>query len=372
MLRWAHTGGPGPPGEEGVAGMKALIAMSGGVDSSVAALLALRQGYDCVGATMRLYDGPEGQEDGLRTCCSLDDVEDARSVARSLGIPYYVFNFKDEFAEKVIQKFADSYRQGKTPNPCIDCNRSMKFTALYRRARVLGCEKLVSGHYARIDRAEGRWRLKRAVYTEKDQSYVLYCLGQEELSRTLFPLGELSKEQVRQLAREGGFVNAAKPDSQDICFAPDGDYAKVVRQYGGEPGPGPYLDREGRVLGTHKGIIHYTVGQHRGLGLGWHEKLYVCGIRAEDNAVLLGRAEDLLCRELWTEDFNWVSLAPQAAPFRCTAKLRYRGRDLPATAYPEKGGRLRLVLDEPQRRPAPGQAAVLYDGELLLGGGTVL
>ena len=351
--------------------MKALIAMSGGVDSSVAAKLMLERGVECVGCTMRLYDNPEEREAGFRTCCSLDDVEDARSVARRLGIPYYVFNFKEEFTEKVIKKFADSYRQGRTPNPCIDCNRYMKFDALYRRAQVLGCQVIVSGHYARVEKVGDRYQLKKAVYAEKDQSYVLYCMSQEELAHTLFPLGELSKAQVRELAREGGFINSDKPDSQDICFAPDGDYAKVVRQYGGDVGEGPFTDTEGKVLGTHKGIIHYTVGQHRGLGLGYHEKLYVCRICPENNAVVLGHAEDLMCREVLTEDFNWVSMAPAAEPFRCTAKIRYRGKESPATAYPEGEGRLRLVFDEAQRAPAPGQAAVLYDGELLLGGGTI-
>ncbi len=350
--------------------LRALIAMSGGVDSSVAAKLMLDRGYDCVGCTMRLYEGPADQEN-FQSCCSLDDVEDARAVARKLGIPYYVFNFKEEFTEKVIWKFADSYRQGRTPNPCIDCNRALKFDALYRRARALDCQAIVTGHYARVERAGDRFRLKKAVYAEKDQSYVLCTLSQEELSRSLFPLGELSKAQVRQLAREGGFVNAEKPDSQDICFAPDGDYAKVVRQYGGEPGEGLFVDTAGRVLGRHQGIIHYTVGQHRGLGLGYHEKLYVCRIVPESNTVVLGRAEELLRREVLTEDFNWISIPPTAEPFRCTAKLRYRGREIPATAYPEENGRLRLLLDEPQRAPAPGQAAVLYDGDLVLGGGTV-
>ncbi len=350
--------------------MRALIAMSGGVDSSVAALLMKERGWDCVGCTMRLYDGPPPEE-GRQSCCSLDDVEDARSVAFRLGLPYYVFNFTEEFREKVIQKFADSYRQGLTPNPCIDCNRSMKFSALYRRAQALDCSHIVTGHYARIERGGDRWLLKRAVNREKDQSYVLYCLSQEELAHSFFPLGELSKEQVRELARQGGFVNAAKPDSQDICFAPDGDYAKVVRQYGGEPGPGPYVDGQGRVLGEHQGIIHYTVGQHRGLGLGYHERLYVCRICPESNTVVLGGAEELLRRRVLTEDFNWVSMAPTPEPFRCTAKLRYRGRECPATAFPEEGGRLRLEFDEPQRAPAPGQAAVLYGGDLVLGGGTI-
>ena len=352
---------------------RALIAMSGGVDSSVAAKLMLQQGYDCVGCTMRLYEGSAEDGAGQSTCCSLDDVEDARSVARRLGMPYYVFNFKDEFEEKVIKKFALSYSRGRTPNPCIDCNRYMKFSALYRRAQILDCGVIASGHYARIERAGDRYLLKKAVYAEKDQSYVLYCLSQEELAHTAFPLGGLSKAQVRELARDWGFVNSEKPDSQDICFAPDGDYAAVVERYCGPgQGVGPFVDSRGKVLGEHKGIIHYTVGQHRGLGLGYHEKLYVCRICPETNAVLLGSARELLTKEVPVEGFNWVSIPPQREAFRCTAKLRYRGREFPATAYPEERGALRIVLDEPQRAAAPGQAAVLYDGELLLGGGTIL
>lgn len=348
---------------------RALIAMSGGVDSSVAAMLMCRQGYDCVGCTMRLY---QGTETAPNACCSLDDVEDARSVARALGMSYYVFNFQDEFREKVMEKFALAYSRGLTPNPCIDCNRYMKFSALYRRAQVLDCPVIATGHYARVRREGDRWTLRKAVCPEKDQSYVLYCLSQEELSRAAFPLGELSKEQVRRLAREGGFVNAGKPDSQDICFAPDGDYAKVVEALlGPGQGPGDFVDRQGRVLGKHRGLEHYTVGQHRRLGLGYHEKLYVCQICPEDNRVVLGRAEELLTGEVETEDFNWVSLAPTDRPFRCVAQLRYRGKEIPATAVPLGEGRVRLVLDEPQRAPAPGQAAVLYDGDLLLGGGTV-
>ncbi len=345
--------------------------MSGGVDSSVAARLMLQAGYDCVGCTMRLYGGDEpGGEQS--SCCSLDDVEDARSVARSLGIPYYVFNFRDEFEEKVIKKFALEYSLGRTPNPCIDCNRYMKFSALFRRAQALSCALIATGHYARVERSGDRYLLKKAVHLEKDQSYALYCLSQEELSRAAFPLGELGKEQVRELARNWGFVNSSKPDSQDICFAPDGDYARVVERYlGPGQGEGPFVDTQGRVLGVHRGITRYTVGQHRRLGLGYHEKLYVCRIRPEDNTVVLGKAEDLLTREVWAEDFNWVSTAPPSGAVRCAAKLRYRGKEFPATAFPEGENIVRIELDEPQRAAAPGQAAVLYDGELLLGGGTV-
>lgn len=352
--------------------MKALVAMSGGVDSSVAAKLMQEKGYACIGCTMRLYDSEDAGLTDRHSCCSLDDVDDARSVARALKIPYYVFNFRDEFREKVIKKFACSYAAGITPNPCIDCNRYMKFDALARRARVLGCETIATGHYARVCRINGRYALKKAADKNKDQSYALYCLSQEQLAHAAFPLGELSKEQVRRIAADCGFVNAKKHDSQDICFVPDGDYAKVVRLYCGQGmGSGCFTDTSGRVLGNHKGIIHYTVGQHRGLGLSQHERLYVCRICPESNTVVLSGEAELMAARIHADDFNWLSIPRPDGAIRCGVKIRYRAGESPATVFPEGEHSVCIEFDNAQRAAAPGQAAVLYDGELLLGGGVI-
>ena len=353
--------------------MKTLVAMSGGVDSSVAAKLLCDAGNLCIGCTMKLYDNADAGIDRAHTCCSLDDVEDARSVAHRLGMDYFVFNFSDDFREKVIDKFVASYLSGRTPNPCIDCNRYMKFDKLFDRADVLGCDKIATGHYARIDFADGRYRLKKALDETKDQSYVLYAMTQKQLSRTLFPLGDLAKSETRRIADAAGFVNADKPDSQDICFVPDGDYAKIIELHMGRPAaPGNFIDPTGKVLGKHAGIIRYTVGQHRGLGIDTPGKRYVCAVNAADNTVTLGEAGDLMRREAVVNDFNWIAGEAPASPIRCKAKLRYRQVEQPAVVTPRAGGSVQILFDEPQRAVTPGQAAVLYDGEVVLGGGTVV
>ncbi|MBQ6295542.1 MAG: tRNA 2-thiouridine(34) synthase MnmA [Firmicutes bacterium] len=357
--------------------MKALIAMSGGVDSSVAALLTKQKGYDCIGCTMKLWDlpGEEGaQLKESKTCCSLDDTEDARSVAYRLGMPFYAFNYKDEFRESVICPFASDYEHGRTPNPCIECNRFLKFGKLYERAMQLGCETIVTGHYARIEQGpDGKYLLKKGLDPSKDQSYVLHCLTQEQLAHTAFPLGGLTKDAVRQIAAEHGFVNANKPDSQDICFVPDGDYAKVVERYGAGEGtvPGRFVDLEGRPIGTHRGLIHYTIGQRKGLGNTWGKPVFVVAIDPAANTVTLGDSADLFHREVRVSQFHWIAGEPPAAPIRCTAKLRYRQAEQPAEVRPEGEGRVTLVFDEPQRAPTPGQYAVLYDGDTVLGGGRI-
>lgn len=351
---------------------RALIAMSGGVDSSVAAKLMTDRGYECIGCTMRLYENEDAGIDRESTCCSLDDVEDARSVAFSLGMPFYVFNFKDEFKRKVIDKFVRCYECGVTPNPCIDCNRYLKFDALYARAQALNCDYIVTGHYARIEEKDGVFYLKKGTDDAKDQSYVLYSLTQEQLGRTQFPLGDISKPETREIAEKNGFINARKHDSQDICFVPDGDYARVIELHTGKKSePGDFVDKDGKIYGRHEGIIHYTVGQHRGLGLHWHEKLYVCRIDAEKNNVVLGKYEELFSKELDATEFNWCSGKVPDGEFRCKVKTRYRHREQPATVIPTGNDSVHIVFDEPQRAVTAGQAAVLYDGDVVLGGGTI-
>ncbi len=351
--------------------MRILVAMSGGVDSGVAAKLLRDGGNDCVGCTMRLYDNGDAGLPRTRTCCSADDVADARSVAYRLGMDYFVFNFSEDFREKVIKRFVDSYLHGVTPNPCIDCNRYMKFDKLFERADILGCERVATGHYARIERCDGKYLLKKAVDPSKDQSYVLYAMTQAQLERTLFPLGELYKSDVRRIAEESGFVNAAKPDSQDICFVPDGDYARVIELHTGKGcEPGNFIDAAGNILGRHTGLIRYTIGQRRGLGLKMPGKRFVCRICPEDNTVVLGGEDELYGSKAFAEEVNWISGETPRGPLRCKVKLRYRQPEQWAVAEPDGDG-VRIRFDEPQRAITPGQAAVLYDGDTVLGGGVI-
>lgn len=352
---------------------KALIAMSGGVDSSVAAYLMLRAGYDCLGATMRLCENIDAGLGSGQTRCQHDPAEDARAIAQSLGIPFYVFDFTADFRQQVIARFIAAYEQGATPNPCIDCNRYLKFERLHGCARELSCDFVATGHYARIERAGGRYLLKRAVDRDKDQSYVLYALTQEQLAYSQFPLGALHKAEARQIAEQQGFINAGKRESQDICFAPDGDYARVIESLSGKTyPPGDFVDSEGRVLGQHRGIIRYTVGQRKGLGLALTQPMYVCEKRMADNSVVLGGKRDLLACSLEAADFNWIACDAPAQPLRCQASLRYRQRPAAATVFATGPHTARIEFDAPQSAVAKGQAAVLYDGDIVIGGGVIV
>ena len=351
---------------------KALIGMSGGVDSSVAAYLTQNAGYDCIGATMKLYANQA--EEAESSCCSLDDVEDARSVAHRLGIPFYVFNFSDDFRRQVMDAFVCAYENGLTPNPCIECNRHLKFDRFLRRATELGCEKIVTGHYAQIvqDSGCGRFLLKKAVDESKDQTYFLYSLTQEQLAHTLFPLGSLTKQEVREIARMQGFINAKKHDSQDICFVPDGDYLSFMKRYTGKDYPsGHYLDLQGNIVGTHKGAVAYTLGQRKGLGIALGAPVYVCDKDMQANTVTVGPNEALFHRALQASDWNWIAIPELTTPIRVKAKARSRMAEQPATVYPEDNGAARVKFDEPQRAITPGQAVVLYDGDTVIGGGTI-
>lgn len=352
---------------------KALIAMSGGVDSSVAAWLTQKEGFSCIGAMMRLCDNEllGEQESG---CCSLDDAEDARSVAYRLGMRFYVFNATADFREKVVDKFVSSYEQGHTPNPCIDCNRHLKFENLLNKALTLGCNYVVTGHYARIryDEAIGRYLLYKAADAAKDQTYFLACLTQEQLSHARFPLGEMTKAEARQIAEEQGFLNARKRDSQDVCFIPDGDYVAFLERYTKKHYPsGDFLDLSGKVVGKHRGAVAYTLGQRKGLGLAMGAPVYVCAKDMEKNTVTVGAEEALFSDTLTAESWNWIPFPALTEPMRVTAKARSRHAGAPATVYPEADGSARVVFDEPQRAITPGQAVVLYDGDMVIGSGTI-
>lgn len=343
---------------------RALVAMSGGVDSTVAAYLTLQSGMECAGATMRLYTQSE------TACGSNQDAEDARAVAQRLGMPFHLIDASADFRCEVMDKFVDYYLHGLTPSPCIDCNRTMKFGHLLSRALELGYDTLVTGHYAQILRNETRYLLKKAADSTKDQSYFLCMLTQHQLAHTQFPLGGLTKEQVRSIALEQNFVNARKRDSQDICFIPDGNHRRFLEQYT-TFSPGNYLDLEGNVVGTHQGAIGYTRGQRKGLGLAMGVPVYVCHTDVAQNTVTVGPNEALFRRSLRATDWNFFPFDTLTAPLRICAKVRSRMAEQPATVYPQEDGSAIVTFAQPQRAITPGQAVVLYDGDLVIGGGTI-
>lgn len=351
---------------------KALIAMSGGVDSSIAAYMIKQQGYDAIGITLKLFDNDDIGETKEKSCCSLDDIEDARAVANKLGIPYYVLNFKSNFNENVIKRFIDAYTDGCTPNPCIDCNRFIKFRKLLDRANELECDYVVTGHYAKIERDGERFLLKKAEDLTKDQTYVLYSLTQEQLSHTLFPLGNLTKTKVREIASECEFINANKKDSQDICFVPDGDYAKFIEGYTGRNfKKGNFTDIDGNILGKHSGIIRYTIGQRKGLGVSFGKPMYVCDINSKNNTVVLGDNDDLFSKSLIADDINLIAYDKIEKPIKIAARVRYSQKEQPATLEQIDENHLRIDFDTPQRAITRGQAVVLYDGDTVIGGGRI-
>jgi len=353
---------------------KALIAMSGGVDSSVAACLVKQEGFDCVGMMMKLYGNDDVGVENTKTCCSLEDVADARGVAHKLAMPFYVADFTTDFKTEVMDRFISGYQKGETPNPCIDCNRYMKFEKLYARAKQLGFDYVVTGHYASIkfDEERGRYLLKKSVDEDKDQSYVLYSMTQEQLAHTLFPLGGLQKSNVREIAETQGFINANKRDSQDICFVPDGDYAKFIEEYGKQTyKPGNFIDKQGNVLGLHKGVIRYTIGQRKGLGLAFAQPMYVCEKNAVENTVTLCEDKELFVKSLYATDFNWIACEKPSAPLRIKAKIRYKHIEQWAMAEVVADDLVHIEFDEPQRAIASGQAVVLYNGDIVVGGGRI-
>ena len=352
----------------------ALIAMSGGVDSSVAAYLTQREGFCVEGASMRLFHSEDIRRNPYKTCCSQQDLEDAAEVAFHLDIPYRVLDFTAEFREKVMDKFLRVYEEGGTLNPCLDCNRCLKFDRLFRSAEELGLRYVVTGHYARVERdgASGRWLLKKALDAGKDQSYVLYMLSQEQLGRVRFPLGGLRKAEVRAIAEGLGFPNARKKDSQDICFVPDGDYAAFLEKYRGAPlPPGDFLDEKGRTVGRHRGAAAYTLGQRKGLGLSLGAPVYVFRKDMARNTVSVGPEKLLYSDALEADELNWISIPGLEAPLRVKAMTRYRKPEQDATLFPLGEDRVRVRFDTLQRGLTPGQAVVFYQGDTVVGGGTI-
>ena len=350
---------------------KCLVAMSGGVDSSVAALIVKQENYEAIGATMKLIGEtvPVSRE---HACCSLDDIKNAQSICQKLGMEHFVFDFSEHFCHRVVDKFVLSYEMGATPNPCIDCNRYLKFERLFSEAEKLGCEKIATGHYARIEKCGDRYILKKAIDETKDQSYVLYSLSKEQLSRTLFPLGNMTKEQSRRIASENDFINADKRDSQDICFVKDEDYTDFIRRYTKKDYPdGDFVDMCGNVLGRHRGIISYTVGQRKGLGLSLRAPLYVREINPDNNTVVLCPHEELFSKELTATDINLTAVDDLYTPMRLKAKVGYRHKEQDALVRQIDENTLRVIYDEPQRAITKGQAVVLYDGDTVIGGGTI-
>lgn len=349
---------------------KVMLAMSGGVDSSCSLLLLKQQGYDIIGATMKLYDNDTA-------CCALKDIEDAKNVAERFGIPHYTFDFRDEFKKNVIERFNREYLNGLTPNPCVDCNRFMKFGVFLDKAAAFGCDYIATGHYARIVFDNGRYLLKKAIgkngENQKDQSYVLYNLTQDQMAHILFPLGETEKSSVRKIAEENDLTSHNKSESQDICFVPDKNYAGFIQKYTGTTSKkGNVIDKNGNILGQHDGIINYTIGQRKGLGIAFGKPMYVTGKDPEANTVTVGEYDELLDHSLIAGELNWIAFDSLETPVECKAKTRYKQAEQSCTVYPDAKNTVRVVFQHPQRALTRGQRVVFYNNDIVLGGGVIL
>ncbi len=353
---------------------RVLVAMSGGVDSSVAAAVLKDSGFEVIGGTMEVfpdYEQPSLEEGG---CCSLSDIEDAKKVAYKLGIPHYTFNLKEVFHQEVIDDFINEYANARTPNPCVICNKEIKFKALLKRAIELDADYIATGHYARIIHNSGdRHLLKKSVDKEKDQTYMLYVLNQFQLEHTLMPLGDYNKSKVRKIAKELGFVTHNKPESQDICFVPDDDYIRFLDENSSALfEPGPIVDTEGNKLGEHDGLHRYTIGQRKGLGIAAGYPLYVVALNRDRNAIIVGRDEDVYSKSLYADNLNWISIQTLKEPLDVYARIRYNSQEVPARVYPLEEDKVKVVFNEEQRAITPGQSVVFYDGELVIGGGLII
>lgn len=351
---------------------KVVVGMSGGVDSSVAAYLLKKQGYDVIGITMRMSPDDPNFAENEGGCCSLSAVEDARRVCDRLEIPFYVLNFKEMFKEKVVDYFVDEYMAGKTPNPCIACNKHLKFDALLQKARGIGAEYVATGHYAKIEEKDGRMLLIRSDDDRKDQTYALYNFTQDQLAHTLMPCGEYTKDKIREIAKEIGLAVHNKKDSEEICFIPDNNHGRfITEEVPGKVKPGNFVDREGNVLGKHKGIVYYTIGQRKGLGIALGRPVFVTGINAKKNEVVIGSEDEIFKTGLIAKDVNFIPFEELKEELNVTAKVRYSAKPSEATLYPEANGRVKVIFKDKQRAITKGQSVVFYDGNIVVGGGII-